>query len=118
MNDTAQAQSAGFNVIRFITWIIYVILAFAVIVLAFAFALLLFGADPSAGFANFIYESAARFIDPFRGMIEPTELGNGGLISWSSLFAMAACFTWERTARNDISTGFPAAMIALTHGSI
>ena len=85
-----QAESTALNVVKYTAWTVYAILTFACIVLAFGFALLLAGADPDVGFADFIYNSASRFMDPFRGLVEPTELSNGRFVAWSALFAIAA----------------------------
>jgi hypothetical protein len=78
------------KVLRFISWVIYAVLTFAIIVLAFGFVLLLFGANPEAGFTEFIYGAAKDFMDPFYNLIEPTKLANGGILYWSALIAIAA----------------------------
>ena len=84
-----EAGSVALSVVKYVAWIIYAVLVFACIVLAFGFALLLFGADPDVGFAEFIYESAGRFMDPFRGLVEPTVFDSGSIAAWSALFAIA-----------------------------
>ena len=90
MDDDKVAASAAFEIIKVASWVVYAVLGFACVVLVFGFVLLLLGADPDVGFAQFVYGSAGRFMDPFRGLIEPTELGNGGLVAWSALVAIAA----------------------------
>jgi uncharacterized protein YggT (Ycf19 family) len=89
MSD-GSAGVAGLKVLKALVWVVYAIATVAVIVLAFAFFLLLFDASPQAGFAEFIYTWSLKFVGPFKGMIEPTALGNGGVIAWSTLFAIAA----------------------------
>lgn len=84
------AEVAGLRVVKAIVWAIYAIAIFAVIVIAFGFFLLLFGASSKAGFAEFIYSWSVAFSGPFQGMISSTKLGSGGEISWSALFAIAA----------------------------
>ncbi|NTU70874.1 MAG: hypothetical protein HGB10_03515 [Coriobacteriia bacterium] len=84
------AQVVGLKVFKAIVWVIYAIATFAEIVIAFTFFLLLFDASPKAGFVEFVYHWGAVFAQPFKGMIDPTKLSNGGVISWSALFAMAA----------------------------
>ena len=83
-----EAGSIALGVVKYGAWIIYAILVFGCIVLGFGFALLLFAADPTAGFSEFISRYAGNFMDPFRGLVEPTKLGNGGRIEWSALFAI------------------------------
>lgn len=78
------------KVLRFISWVIYAVLTFAIIVLAFGFVLLLFNANPEAGFSEFIFSWGRDFMNPFFGLIEPTQLANGGVIYWSALIAIAA----------------------------
>ena len=84
------AQVGILKVLRAIVWIVYALAVAAVIVLAFAFFLLMFNASTNAPFVAFVYKTAARFSEPFVGMIKPTKLTNGGQISWSALFAIAA----------------------------
>ena len=71
--------------------IIYVYCVAAIIVIAFGFFLLLFGASKDASFSNWIYNTAAGFMEPFAGMFTDTELsGAGGAFSVAALFAIAA----------------------------
>ncbi len=89
MSDSA-GMVGGLKVLKGIVWFVYVLTGAAVIVLAFAFGLLMFNANTASSFVAFIYDWAAFFAQPFAGMIAPTPLPNGGMISWSALFAMAA----------------------------
>ena len=81
---------AGLKFLKALVWIVYAIATAACIILAFGFVLLMFGANTSAGFAEFIYSWSLRFAGPFVGMIEPTKLANGGVLSWSALVAVVA----------------------------
>ncbi len=91
MSDSGhRAKRGALNVFKVITWIVYALAVAAIIVLAFAFVLLMFAAKPTAGFAEFVYRIAAEFMDLFKGMITPTKLDNGGVIAWSMLVAIAA----------------------------
>jgi len=89
MSDNS-AGVGGLKLLKALVWVVYAVATAASIVLAFAFFLLMFGASTEAGFAEFIYTAAARFAEPFVGMVEPTELSNGGIVSWSALFAIVA----------------------------
>ncbi len=56
--------------------------------LFFAFILRLFGANPQAGFAEWVYRSTARVMAPFRGLFEPVALSDESVLDTSLLFAM------------------------------
>jgi len=86
----SSAGVGGLKFLKALVWVVYALATAAAIVLAFAFFLLMFGASTEAGFAEFIYTTAAKFAGPFVGMVEPTELTNGGIVSWSMLFAIVA----------------------------
>ena len=63
------------------------------IILLMGFVLLLFGANPSAGFTQWAYRNLDRVMSPFRGIFTPIELGVGGgdvpsTFETSVLFAM------------------------------
>lgn len=98
-----------YKFISAIAKIVYAILTFACIVLAFGFALALFGANIEAGFAEFIFKWSVAFMGPFEDLIEPTELGGNSTVYWSVLFAIAAYLVlmwlvslidgWARTRR-------------------
>lgn len=89
MSDNS-AQVTSLKILKAIVWVVYLLASAAVIVIAFAFFLLIFNASTQASFVAFIYEAGLRFSQPFLGMLEPTELSNGGEISWTALFAIAA----------------------------
>jgi len=89
MSDSPTAVT-GLKVLKAVVWIVYALATAAIIILAFAFVLLIFDADTSAGFGKFIADAGSFFATPFKGMIDPTELSNGGSISWSALVAIAA----------------------------
>jgi len=80
----------GLKVLKAIAWLVYALASAAVIVMGFGFFLLAFDANRSAAFVDFIYTWGEYFARPFAGMIEPTELANGGILSWSTLFAIVA----------------------------
>jgi hypothetical protein len=64
--------------------------AFALIAIAIstlAFFLELFGANPSSGFAQWVYRSAARVTAPFRGIF-PSHSNGQSVLDVSLLFAI------------------------------
>src|SRR5262245_52741026 len=73
---------------RFLTYLVYAFVLVALTILAFGFFLLLFGANPDAPFAEWIYRSLARVMAPFRGLFEPVPLDGDSVLDPSILFAM------------------------------
>ncbi len=60
---------------RVIGYLIYIYVVFVEIILFLGFFLLLFGANPSSSFVEWVYRSVDRAMRPFRGIFEPIELG-------------------------------------------
>ena len=56
--------------------------------LGFRLFLKLVGANPSSGFANFIYSLSGLFANPFIGVVNPSISGTS-IMEWSTLIAMA-----------------------------
>ena len=76
------------KVVKVLLWLVYAWLIVNLVVLLLAFFLLLFGANPSAGFVEWVYRSASRTMAPFRGMFEPIQLNGESVLDTSILFAM------------------------------
>jgi uncharacterized protein YggT (Ycf19 family) len=76
------------KVCRALVWIVYAWVAITIVLLFLAFLLQLFGADPSAGFVEFIYRSTARAMAPFRGIFESVPLSDNSVLDISILFAI------------------------------
>jgi hypothetical protein len=89
MSD-GQGAVTGLKILKAVVWIVYMLASAACIIIAFAFFLLMFNANTSAGFTQFIYTWGMKFSGPFVGIIQPTELESGGIIAWSALVAIAA----------------------------
>ena len=80
-------------VARVITYLIYFYVVVAEIILVIGFFLLLFGANPSAGFTEWAYRNLDRVMEPFRGIFTPIQLGTTSgnveaVFDTSVLFAM------------------------------
>jgi len=80
-------------VARAITYLIYFFVVVAEIILLIGFFLLLFGANPTAGFTEWAYRNLDRVMAPFRGIFAPIELGTTSadveaVFDTSVLFAM------------------------------
>ena len=73
---------------RALVYLVYFFVTVALIVLTFGFFLLLFGANPDAAFAEWVYRSLARVMAPFRGLFEPIQLNGQSILDVSVLFAM------------------------------
>ena len=74
---------------RLVTWIVYAVVLTKAALLATAFVLRLAGANPDAEFASWIYRSADRSMDPFRGIFPTRELTGASVLDMSLLFAAA-----------------------------
>jgi len=90
--DRSRGLEFALTVGKVIVWLLYAYVIFAIIILGFAFFLLVFGADPQVGFASFIYDTGARFMEPFAGLFSPSQTGagGGGYFDPSFLFAIVA----------------------------
>jgi hypothetical protein len=80
-------------VARAIGYLVYVYLVVVEVILVLGFFLLLFGANPTAGFTQWVYRNLDRIMEPFRGMFTPIELGTTSgnvpsIVETSVLFAM------------------------------
>jgi hypothetical protein len=78
---------------RAISYLVYFYLIVVEIILLIGFFLLLFGANPTAGFTQWAYRNLERVMAPFRGIFAPIELGTTGndvdaVFDTSVLFAM------------------------------
>jgi len=75
---------------KVLTWLVYAYFVLAVTVLALAFFLLLFNASETAGFTEWVYRSADRAMQPFRGIFPTVEGDNGSVLDFAVLFAIIA----------------------------
>jgi uncharacterized protein YggT (Ycf19 family) len=83
--------NAGLGIVRaarILTYFVYGFTIVALTILVIGFFLLLFGANPDAPFAEWVYRSLGRVMAPFRGIFEPVELNGNSVLDTSVLFAM------------------------------
>jgi uncharacterized protein YggT (Ycf19 family) len=73
---------------RALTYLVYGFVIVALVILGLGFLLVLFGANPEAGFAEWVYRSLDRVMAPFRGLFEPIQLTGASVLDTSVLFAM------------------------------
>lgn len=69
------------------TQVVWYILGVLEVILAFRFLLKLFGANPNAGFSNFIYGVSYPFAAPFLNVFRVNRVA-GSVFEWTTLLAM------------------------------
>ncbi len=73
---------------RAITWVFYAVVIINTILIGVAFLLELFGANPEAGFVEWVYRSTARAMQPFHDIFPPVEISDQSTLDTSLLFAI------------------------------
>lgn len=76
------------KIFRGISYVVYAYVFLATIFLALGFVLLLFGANATVPFVEFVYKVAAEFLQPFRGIFPVHQISETGYFSASALFAI------------------------------
>ena len=69
------------------TQIVWYVLTVLEVLLAFRFVLRLIGANPVAGFTDFIYSISYPFAAPFLAVVDQSRIG-GSVFEWTTLLAM------------------------------
>jgi uncharacterized protein YggT (Ycf19 family) len=91
-----QAEKSPFPIFlkigRVLVWIVYAIVLVNAILLTLAFMLRLFGANPDAGFVEWVYRSVDHAMRPFRGIFPTQEIGDNSVLDFSLLFAAIVYF--------------------------
>ena len=77
---------------RAVSYFVYLYILFVEMILFFGFFFLLFGANPSAGFTEWLYRSLERAMEPFRGIFTPIELGTTSGSEVLSVFDTSVLF--------------------------
>ena len=85
---TTTGPLTGARLARALTYLVHAFVLVAIVVLLFGFFLLLFGANPDAAFAEWVYRSVTRVMAPFRGLFEAVPLDGRSVVDVSVLFAM------------------------------
>ena len=83
-----QPVTTSLRLAKILPWIVYVYLVLEVIVLTLAFFLLLFNASTDAEFTQWVYRSADRALEPFRGIFPSATADNGSVLDFAVLFAI------------------------------
>lgn len=79
-------------VARGISYVVYAYVLLVEVILLTGFFLLLFGANPSAGFTQWAYRNLDRALAPFRGIFTPVDLGTAGNSEVASVFDTSVLF--------------------------
>ena len=77
---------------RVLSYLVYLYLLAVEVILLLGFFLLLFGANTSAGFTEWVYRSMDRAMKPFRGIFTPIELGTTAGNEIQSVFETSVLF--------------------------
>ena len=86
--ETSAIKTTAIKVGRVLLWLVYIWVAITLVLLFLSFILELFGANPTAGFVDWVYRSTQRAMAPFRGIFEPVTLSDKSVLDVSVLFAM------------------------------
>ena len=82
------AKVTAGTVAKVLLWFVYAWVVVNLVLLFLAFILRLLGANPEAGFAEWVYRSVERSMAPFRGLFEPLVISDQSVLDTSLLFAM------------------------------
>lgn len=76
------------KVARVLLWLVYIWVTVTLVLLLLTFILELFGANPTAGFVDWVYRSVDKAMAPFNGIFKPVQLNGDSTLDTSVLFAM------------------------------
>jgi hypothetical protein len=76
------------KVARVLLWLVYIWVTITLVLLLLTFILELFGANPDAGFVEWVYRSVDTAMAPFRGIFKAIHLTSDSTLDTSVLFAM------------------------------
>jgi uncharacterized protein YggT (Ycf19 family) len=109
-----ESKSWVLTIGKVITGIVYAITVVYLVILTLAFFLRLFGANPAANFANWVYTAAARIMEPFRGIFPDTPIGDRAVFDASLLFAIIV-YSILALALHALIGWFTSRLSALRH---
>lgn len=88
MSQPNEGALSFIKVTRWLTYLVYAYVIFAIVFLILGFLMLLMGASTEAGFTRFVYRIAAEFLQPFRGIFPTREISETSYFSAAGLFAI------------------------------
>ena len=80
------------KIARVLVWIVWALVLVTAILLLLAFVLQLFGANPEAGFVQWVERSTQKAMAPFRGIFPSHQLSDDSTLDMSLLFAAIVYF--------------------------
>jgi uncharacterized protein YggT (Ycf19 family) len=88
------------KVSKVVSYLVYFWVMFGIIVLSVRVFLLAFSANPTSGFVEFIYRTSGDYLQPFRAIFLPKQVGETGYLDVAALFAiiMYLLFAWGVSA--------------------
>jgi uncharacterized protein YggT (Ycf19 family) len=103
MDDEKIKVPAYLTIGKVIAYAMYIWVIFGIIVLGLRVFLLATSANPSTPFVNFIYNTSATYLQPFREIFPPKDVGSTGYIDVAAVFAMIiyAFIGWAFSALID-----------------
>jgi uncharacterized protein YggT (Ycf19 family) len=81
-------KTTAIKVGQVLLWLVYIWVTITLVLLLLLFLLQLFGANPTAGFVDWVERSTERAMAPFRGIFEPITVSDKSVLDVSVLFAM------------------------------
>lgn len=87
-NNNRPAKNAALSITKIIIYAVYIIAVFVEVMLLLRIVLLLFSANPTVPFVEWVYSVSGYFLAPFRGIFpaRASEL-TGGYLDTSAIFA-------------------------------
>jgi uncharacterized protein YggT (Ycf19 family) len=85
--EPSTSQVVLLKIARGVTYFAYAYAIVATLFLWFAFFLRLFSANYTTPFVRFVYNGAANFLEPFRGIFPTHQITATGYLDASALFA-------------------------------
>ena len=79
---------AYLRISKVIAWIMYVWVFIGIVLLGLRLFLLAFSASTAAPFVDFVYRTSAEYLQPFRGIFPPRQIGETGYFDVAALFAI------------------------------
>lgn len=83
-----QQKKTKLSIYRVVTYITYAFIFLAIVTLGFRVLFLLFSANPTTPFVNWVYNVSVDFMRPFRGIFPTKPVAETGYLDISALFAL------------------------------
>jgi len=101
--QVSDATLVSIKIFRGISYVVYGYALIASVFLGIGFVLLLFGANSTVPFVQFIYKVAAEFLQPFRGIFPLHKISETSYFSTSALFAIMMYLIFAAALQSLIS---------------